>query len=116
MKYLILLLITVNFSVFANNEKCKQVGELAKEIMIKRQAQKDVFKLLPLYKEDQAMVLDAYETPTYNGIEYLSNAINARNSIIRADEIRKHDEETEKYRNSIMQFKLKYIKLCLQSK
>ena len=116
MKYLILILITLNFNAFAMQTDCKGIGEKAKEIMTKRQAQEDVFKLLPLYKQDQDMVLDAYEVPMYNGLKHLRNAINARNSVIQADETRKYDEVNEQYKRAISQFKLKHIKLCLQSK
>lgn len=116
MKYLILLLTVFSFGALSSQSDCKKIGELAKEIMIKRQSQEDVFKILPLYKENQGMVLSAYEVPIYNGLKYLTNAVNARNKIIRADESRKYDEENEKYRRSISQFKLKYIKICLQSK
>jgi len=115
MKYLILILLTLSLNTLANQEDCKKVGDKASEIMIKRQAQEDIFKILPLYKEDQQMVFAAYEIPIYDGFKYLANAINARNKIIKADEKRKYEEENEKYKRAISQFKLKYIKLCIKS-
>ena len=81
--------------------------------MTKRQAQEDIFKLLPLYKEDEDIVFDAYEVPIYSGFKHLANAINARNKIIKADEKRKYEEENDKYKRAISQFKIKYIKKCL---
>ena len=114
MKYLILIILLISFNVLASQEDCKQAGEKAAEIMTKRQVQEDIFKILPLYKEDEDIVFDAYEVPMYDGFKYLANAINARNKIIKADEKRKYEEENEKYKRAISQFKLKYIKLCLK--
>lgn len=114
MKHIILILLTLSFSTLASQEDCKQAGSIAAEIMIKRQAQEDIFKLLPLYKQEEDIVFDAYEVPRYDGFKYLSNAINARNKIIKADEKRKYEEENDKLKRAISQFKLKYIKLCLK--
>lgn len=114
MKHLIFLIIALGFNANSMEYKCKIAGEKAEEIMIKRQAQEDIFKILPLYKEDEDIVFDAYEVPIYDGFKYLANAINARNSIIRADEKRKYEEENDKYKRAIRQFKLKYIKRCLR--
>ena len=114
MKHLILILLAFSFNTLPNQEDCKQAGDKAAEIMTKRQAQEDIFKLLPLYKQDQEMVFDAYETPIYNGFKYLSNSIYARNKIVKADERRKYEEENDKYKRAISKFKLKYIKLCLK--
>ncbi len=114
MKYLIIILTLINFDAFALQSQCKSIGEKAAEIMTKRQAQEDIFKLLPLYKEDEDIVFDAYQVPMYDGFKYLANAIKARNKIIKADEKRKYEEENEKYKRAVSQFKLKYIKLCLK--
>lgn len=114
MKYLIIIMLTLSFNALAIQKDCKQAGNKAAEIMIKRQAQEDIFKILPLYKEDEDIVFDAYEVPIYDGFKYLANAINARNKLIKADEKRKYEEENEKYKRAVSQFKLKYIKLCLK--
>jgi len=115
MKYLILILTIISLDAFALQSQCKGIGEKAAEIMTKRQAQEDIFKLLPLYKEDEDIVFDAYEVPIYSGFKHLANAINARNKVIKADEKRKYEEENDKYKRAISQFKLKYIKLCIKS-
>ncbi len=114
MKYLIFILLSLSFNANALQTECKRIGEKAAEIMIKRQAQEDIFKTLALYKEDEDIVFDAYEVPRYSGFKHLANAINAKNKIIKADEKRKYEEENEKYKRAISQFKLKYIKLCLK--
>lgn len=116
MKYLILILTIVSFLSFSSQEDCKLIGNKAKEIMIKRQSQEDVFKTLEIYKHNEEMVLDAYDVPKYDGFKYLANAINASNELVKADERRKFEEENEKYKRAIKQFRLKYIKLCIQSK
>jgi hypothetical protein len=115
MKYLILILLTISFNSLAN-DKCKQVGELAKEIMIKRQSQEDVFKLLPLYKDQQDMVFAAYEEPHHDILSQLMIAVNASVRKHEADEVRKYDDMEAKFKNTVNRFKLKYIKLCIQSK
>jgi len=104
------------FEAVSDNSACKKVGEIAKEVMIKRQNQQDVFKLLPLYEQYQEMVLDAYEVPMYNAMLHLKKSVNARNSIIKADELRKYDEVSEKRERSIQKFQLKYIKICVKYK
>ena len=112
MKYLIIAIALMSLNASAN-EECKKVGELAFEIMIKRQVNDDVFVVLDLYKDNQDMVFDAFEQPKYSSFKYLSNAINASNSIVRADELRKKDEVDELQKQTINQFKLKHIKACL---
>ena len=114
MKHLILILLLIGFNANALQTDCKRIGEKAAEIMTKRQDQEDIFILLSIYKEDEDIVLDAYEVPRYSGFKHLANSINAKNEIIKADERRKYEEENDKYKRAISQFKLKYIKLCLK--
>lgn len=114
MKYLILLILS--FPLAAN--ECRDIGDKAKEIMTKRQTTNDVFKTLDNYRDEnyEDIILEAYEEPFHDTLAQLRIAIESSGSRSGADERRKFDDIKARFDNAINQFRLKYIKICIQNK
>lgn len=97
-------------------DECKAFAATAKEIMQKRQTNRDLFQTLELYPDDSSLVLEAYEEPFHDILSQLMISIESVDKPSGPDERRKYDEVNTLRKNAIAQFEIKHLKACLKAK
>lgn len=113
----IILIISICFILMVKadtNQKCKEIGDYAKNVMEYRQNKDDLFAAMKEYS-DKGMVIAAFERPRYDSMRALSNLINARTATQRAIAESRYDEVNTAQDNEVNLFKMKYIKQCFMS-